>query len=30
MDIVYNNKNKVTYSMVAIGDVFSWYDTIYI
>ena len=29
MDIVYNNKNKVTYSMIALGDVFSWYDTIY-
>ena len=29
MDIVYKNKNKDTYNMVAIGDVFSWSGELY-
>ena len=29
MDIIYSNKKKVTYKEIAIGDVFSWYDTMY-
>lgn len=29
MDIVYKNKNKDTYNMVAIGDVFSYNGDLY-
>lgn len=29
MDIVYKNKNKDTYNMVAIGDVFSYGGALY-
>lgn len=29
MDIVYKNKKKVTYKMIAIGDIFSYYDNLY-
>lgn len=29
MDVIYSNKKKVTYKEIAIGDVFSWYDTMY-
>lgn len=29
MDIVYKNKNKVIYNMVAIGDVFSYSGALY-
>lgn len=29
MDIVYKNKNKDTYNMVAIGDVFSYSGALY-
>lgn len=29
MDIVYKNKNKDTYNMVAIGEVFSWNGALY-
>lgn len=29
MDIVYKNKKNVTYKMLAIGDIFSYYDNLY-
>lgn len=29
MDITYKNKNKVTYNMIAIGDVFSYSGALY-
>ena len=29
MDIVYKNKKKNTYKMLAIGDIFSYYDNLY-
>ena len=29
MDIVYKNKKNITYKMLAIGDIFSYYDNLY-
>lgn len=29
MNIIYKDKEKITFKMVAIGDVFSWNDALY-